>query len=111
MSNVIPIRPGSGGPSEGEIPRRELDVILRSAATRVDLLTGVIKMATEVIFQESHHNHDLAPVWCSLDLALAELDRLRNELEACDSGRLVRRELLRGMPYESKLTEPASTEG
>jgi hypothetical protein len=54
-----------------------------SAMTRICQLNGVIKLATEVVFEASKSNHELAPVFCSLDLALAELDRLRDEIEAC----------------------------
>jgi translation elongation factor EF-4 len=112
MSNVIHLRP-PGGTDGGdrEITRHELSVIMGSAILRVGQLKGVLKLATETLFEASKNNHELEPVWCSLDLAIAELDRLRNEIEACETGsssRLIRSELLRGMPYEGKLTEPGS---
>jgi|SRR6516162_7246630 hypothetical protein len=79
----------------GEVPRDELEAILRSALTRIGQLMGVCRLASAAVFAETRHSEVLASSCGSLDLAAAELGRLAAKIEAAQTdSRIIGRKLL-----------------
>ncbi len=51
---------------------------------RLNMIEGVVGIASKVVFEESGTNDELTRAWCALDLALKEIASLRRDIDNDD---------------------------
>jgi len=68
--------------------RPPVDKFLGELIHRIDLIDGAVGLARDAVFREAERSQDLARAWCAMELALKELNRMREDVESAQLGSL-----------------------